>query len=119
MKRALLFAAALIAAPVEAQSLGDRLRALPREEPVFQALNLADAVTTIDALHHGASERNPFLGKHPSDEAVIGQTVAIGVIHAAGTMFLQDHAPRFVKLWEIFSIGIKGGAVVNNLVVRF
>lgn len=112
-------AIAAIAAPVQAAPLSQRLHDLPTEEWAFQALNVADAGTTIDALHHGYRERNPFLGKHPSDAEVIGQTAAVGVLHVAGTMFLQDHAPRFVKLWEIFSIGVKGGAVVNNIVVRF
>ena len=108
-----------LAAPAHSRTLDQRLHDLPTSEWVFQALNVADAVTTIDALNHGCVERNPFLGKHPSDGVVIGQTVAIGILHAAGTSFLQDHAPKAVRLWEILSIGVKGGVVVSNLTVRF
>jgi hypothetical protein len=115
----ILCATALVCAPAHSRTLDQRLHDLPASEWVFQGLNIADAVTTIDALNHGCIERNPMLGHHPSHGAVIGQTVAVGILHAAGTSFLQDHAPRAVPLWEILTIGVKGGAVVSNLTVRF
>ena len=108
-----------LTAPAHSRTLDQRLHDLPTSEWVFQALNVADAVTTIDALNHGARERNFLLGRHPADAAVIGKTIAQGVVHAAGTSFLQDHAPKAVRLWEILSIGVKGGVVVSNLTVRF
>lgn len=112
-------ALALLTPAAEARTLDQRLHELPRAEYAFQALNIADVVTTIDALHHGYSERNPILGRHPSDAEVIGYNAGVGLLHVAGTMFLQDHAPRFVKPWEIFTISVKGGAVMNNIIVRF
>lgn len=104
-----------LAAPASAQSIGDRIQRLPKTEWVFQALNVADAATTIYSLDSGYTERNPILGRHPSHGAVIGETAAIGVLHMVATSYLQDHAPRFVPLFEYTSIGIKGGAVAWNL----
>lgn len=116
----ILMLAAAIAAPVTAAPLGQRLKALPGEEYVFQAVNAADAFTTIRALDKpGSYERNFMLGKHPSHGAIIGQKTAIGALHIAGTMWLQDHAPRLVRPWEIIGITVVGKAVVGNIKVRF
>jgi hypothetical protein len=119
IKTSLVAAALLCAAPASARTLDQRLHAMPPLEGVFQLLNIADAATTIDLLHRGYQERNPLLGKHPSDGAVIGQTVAIALLHAAGTSFLQDHAPGAVKLWEISTITVKASCVGWNLHFRF
>lgn len=119
MIRPAILAALLLTTPCEARTLDQRLHALPATEWVFQGLNVADAVTTIDLLHRGYEESNPFLGHRPSDGVIIGQTVAIALLHAAGTSFLQDHAPRAVPLWEISTIAVKGGAVAWNLHFRF
>jgi hypothetical protein len=93
MHKLAIMATLALAAPVSAQSLGERVQRLPKTEWVFQALNVADAATTIYSLDRGYTERNPFLGRNPSHGAIIGQTVAIGVLHAVATSYLQDRAP--------------------------
>lgn len=112
-----LVAMIAIAAPHQAQSrtLSQRLNDLPPSEYVFQGLNLADGATTMYNLHRGFEERNPILGKHPSDAKLIGQIAAIGVVHAAITSVLQDELPEAVKPWEIGGIIVKGGAVAWNV----
>lgn len=107
------------ATAAHSRTLDQRIHDLPTEEWLFQGLNAADAATTISALHHGYRECNPILGHHPSDGAVIGQTVAIGILHAAATSILQDKAPRAVPIFEHVSLAIKAGAVAWNLHFRF
>lgn len=120
IRRTLILAALLCAPAAHARTLSQRLHDLPTEEYIFQGLNIADAATTIDALDRGYRENNPILGHHPSHGAVIGQTAAIGVLHAAATSILQDHAsPRAVRIFEHVSVAIKAGTVAWNLHFRF
>jgi hypothetical protein len=106
--------------PVQARDFNQRLSDLPKvEEAVYCGLAVADSATTISLLHRGYQEGNPLLGKHPTSGKLAALAVGKCIGHAAATSFLQDRAPRLVKVWEIASITIQGGVVGWNLHLRF
>lgn len=109
----------VLSAPANALTLDQRLHDLPTLEYGFCALAMADKAVTIYNLDHGAHESNPIYGRNPDKAALIGGGVAACLVHAGVTSMLQDHAPRWVKPFEIVSIGFQGGIVGLNVKVAF
>jgi hypothetical protein len=108
------------AQPALARSLSDRIEALPASEYAWQGLNAADKGLTIDCLNRGiCHEANPVLGHHPSTGALVGLGIGEGLIHAAATMYLQDHAPKLVPWFEGVTIAVAGTAVGIGLKFPF
>lgn len=115
---AALAASLLATAPASARTLGQRIDDLPPSEWMFQGLNVADKGLTAYCLHRDTCrEKNPILGRKPSNGTLILAGAIEGVTHAAVTSFLQDRAPGFVKIWEISTIAVGSGVVAWN--VRF
>jgi hypothetical protein len=110
-----------VVTPASARTFDQRLHDLPAEEWAFQALNVADKVITADCLRRDiCSERNPLLGRNPSNGRLALAGLGEGVLHAAATSYLQDHASaRTVRLWEHVSVAVGAGVVAWNLHVRF
>jgi len=89
---------------------------LPKLEYAWQALNVIDAVETAHCLDKGTCEEmNPIIGKHPSTGKLIAYKAGMGVMHYAVTRLLQDHAPKWVRIWEIASVTVQGGVVAANM----
>lgn len=103
-----LFSTAIQAAP------------LPRAEYVYQALNIVDAVQTIDCLNRNVChEGNPLLGKRPSAINLVGFKLSAGGLHYLITRILMRGDPRNVRIWEIGTIAIQSGTVVANMRFAF
>ena len=62
---------------------------------------VADMATTVNGMHSGNSETNPFMGRHPSDGAVIS---VMAITHVA-TIVLAHYWEGF-RTWIL---GIKTG----------
>ena len=90
------------------------IKDVPKEEYVFQALNVIDTIETVHILNKGGRELNPILGSQPSTEKVIAFKTANAAMHLAITMYLMDHHPKYVKTWQHLSIGLMGTVVVLN-----
>lgn len=108
----------LLMGNVSAQSLEERVKALPKEEYAWQALHLVDVVQTykIASQPDRYYENNPILGRHPSKTDVIVWGVATSVLHAGLIMYMQeqDVDPRFIKFVQYVSITHKGIVVYKN-----
>ena len=89
---------------------------LPKTEYVYQAIHYIDMAQTLQTSDKSGDfrETNPFLGKNPSEEDVVGFFVATSIAHAAVTHYLVEHHPKYVKAWEYSSIIVGTGAVMWN-----
>jgi hypothetical protein len=109
---------ALFCSSVNAESFGDAIKSLPKEEWVWQSLHIIDTAQTIQISRNPDKyvEKNPILGKHPSTTSVIVWSVATSVIHGGIIYGLEKvDAPNwFIKTVEYISIAEKGNAVYTN-----
>lgn len=85
-------------------------------EYLYHTLNAVDAVQTIN--RGDAKELNPILGSNPSDEKVIAIKLAGSIIHYAASRALDDQ-PRKQKWFHRITVGLQGGVVISNFLVRF
>jgi len=85
------------------------------------ALIAADIGPTMDCLHREAChEANPFYGsRHPADGRLIGMGLGRIALNTGVACWLDDHAPNYVKLFNMVSLGINGGVVAANLRFQF
>ena len=92
---------------------------LPKKEYAFQAIHAIDLAQTLYASNNQDRfiEANPILGKHPNNESVIMFFATTGIAHTAVTMYLMDHHPEYVSLWENTTIYIKGATIMWNFTV--
>ena len=108
----------LAASNLQAETLNDRIKGLPKEEYAWQALHLVDVIQTykIASQPDRYYENNPILGRHPSKTDVIVWGVATSVLHAGLIMYMQeqDVDPRFIKFVQYVSITHKGIVVYKN-----
>ena len=89
-------------------------------ELVYQSLNAIDTIQTIDCLNREKCyEANPFLGKYPSTEKVIGFKIANGVIHYFLTKEIYRRNPKAARTFQYISIGIQGSVVAANMRITF
>lgn len=115
MKRA-LYALALVASP----ALADTRKDAEHWELAFQALNVVDAVQTIDCLNRDAChEINPLIGRDPSTEKVVAVKVGAGAIHYLLFRLIADRDPKAAKLFSQVSVVVQGGVVAANLRFAF
>lgn len=108
--RAILIALLLLALPAQAQT------PLSKEEWAREAAYLvlltADYSLTMDLKNHpGMYEKNPILGRHPSDQQLRGYFAVAAIGHVLGMHFLSRENRAFAQ-WA--SIGIELYAVHNN-----
>lgn len=108
MKKLLLLAA-LVATPARADTVSQM-------EIAYQALNVADFITTEDCLQRGTChEANPLLGSHPSTARLAAFKLAVGAGHYVLMRQIYHSNPRAARTFEIVSIVMQGGVVGANL----
>ena len=85
-------------------------------EIAFQVLHVTDAALTWHCLdNHQCHENNPFLGRHPSREAIAGFTLGTGILHVMLTRILMREEPAMVRPWQYITLGLKGATVAWNV----
>jgi len=85
-------------------------------EGVWMGLHLVDwkQTRTVAKNPHKYHETNPIMGKHPSVGRVDTYMGAWVILHPVITHVLPE---KHRKVWQYISIGVTGGAVVNNICV--
>ena len=111
MKKALLFI--IIVFLTSCASTGDKWSKKDIAlEATWQTFHALDWGTTLDIENHpNKKELNPILGNHPSRNEIhtymaIGGLAHIGVTH----LLPKEYRPW----WQVITIFITGGAVINN-----
>ena len=90
-------------------------------ELVTEALLLADMSQTLTIAQNPDrfTERNPLLGKHPSEGMVHSYFIGWMIIHPLVAHFLpsksKEHKWINRENWQYFFIGVEAAAVVNNI----
>lgn len=92
---------------------------LPRSEYIYQTFHYIDLAQTLNTSDKNGQfrETNPFLGKNPTQDDVIGFFVATSIAHAAVTKYLMNNHPEYVKPWQYTSIAVKSSGVIWNFKV--
>lgn len=76
----------------------------------YIAAAAADMVTTREMLQRGYEERNPILGRDPTDQTLIlSNILAFGLLYGAGEL-LPEH--RETIWWS--AAGVRGGLAIHN-----
>jgi hypothetical protein len=86
-------------------------------EGSYQALHVADTIQTLNIKKdNGYWERNPILGRHPSDTEVIAYMAGEAIAHALISKTLADrNAPDWLqRLWHYSSVSWNGALVISN-----
>jgi len=87
----------------------NRVNVVNRLEVVYQMLNILDAAQTASCMRKpNCHERNPILGKRPSDAAVIGFKTGIGVLHYGASRWLLKRNPDLAVAFEGITIVVQG-----------
>lgn len=115
-------AALLLVFPLQAvsdESISDRLKKLPPEEWVYQALTVVDVAQTMRALDHPCGcyyETNPLYGKNPSDFQIVATTLAFSAAHAYLVLrMVETNQPKWlIKTVTYTSIAVRAGVVYHN-----
>ncbi len=118
-KIALMVVLLLTTLSVEAETITERLKKLPPEEWVYQALTVVDVAQTMRALDHPCGcyyEANPLYGKNPSDFQIIATTLAFNAAHAyiVLRMVETDQPEWLIKAVTYTSIAVRAGIVYHN-----
>lgn len=101
------------------ETIADRLKKLPPEEWVYQALTVVDVAQTMRALDHPCQcyyEQNPLFGKNPSDFQIIATTLAFNAAHAYLVLrMVETGQPDWlIKTVTYTSIAVRAGVVYHN-----
>lgn len=101
------------------ESIADRLKKLPPEEWVYQALTVVDVAQTMRALDHPCQcyyEQNPLFGKNPSDFQIVATTLAFNAAHAYLVLrMVETNQPKWlIKTVTYTSIAVRAGVVYHN-----
>uniref|UniRef100_A0A6H1ZMG4 Uncharacterized protein n=1 Tax=viral metagenome TaxID=1070528 RepID=A0A6H1ZMG4_9ZZZZ len=82
-------------------------------EAAFQTLHAVDYLQTRTIARHPEKyyERNPVLGKHPSEENVIVYFAAGAVAHGVISYYLPD---PYRQIFQYVTIGLSSACVLNN-----
>ncbi len=76
-------------------------------EATYQALHVIDTAQTLNIRNvRGGYEKNPLLGRHPSDADIIAYMAGESVAHYLITKFMADRgAPAWLqRAWHIGSV---------------
>ena len=119
MKRILALLLILFAAPISAETVTERLKKLPPEMWVYQALTAVDVAQTMRALDHPCGcyyEANPLYGKNPSDFQIVATTLAFNAAHAYLVLrMVETGQPEWlIKTVTYGSIAVRAGVVYHN-----
>ena len=119
MKRILALLLILFAAPISAETVTERLKKLPPEMWVYQALTAVDVAQTMRALDHPCEcyyEANPLYGKNPSDFQLVATTLAFNAAHAYLVLrMIETGQPEWlIKTVTYGSIAVRAGVVYHN-----
>lgn len=126
MKKLVSLVLLLLASPVSAQSVADRIKLIPPEEWVYQALTVVDVVQTMKALDDPCDcfrEANPLYGSNPSDFQLVATTLAFNAVHAYVVLrMVESDTPDWIVKTLIYSsIVVRSGVIYHNfkIGVRF
>lgn len=83
----------------------------------WQVLNVLDGASTLYCLNKisGCYEKNPLLGKHPSDKKVLTVLALGGIFHYKLSRELSKTSPEAVKWINIGSVSLKGFVISSNM----
>jgi len=115
----LIIILSLASLSTEAETITERLKKLPPEEWVYQALTVVDVAQTMRALDHPCGcyyEANPLYGKNPSDFQIVATTLAFNAAHAylVLRMVETDQPEWLIKTVTYGSIAVRAGVVYHN-----
>lgn len=119
MKRIVALLLILFATPISAETVAERLKKLPPEMWVYQALTAVDVAQTMRALDHPCEcyyEANPLYGKNPSDFQLVATTLAFNAAHAYLVLrMVETGQPEWlIKTITYGSIAVRAGVVYHN-----
>jgi hypothetical protein len=92
-------------------------------EATCELLLLADMSQTLTIARNPDRyyEKNPILGRHPSEDFVTGYFVAGMIFHPVVSYFLPPKSKKYKWInrenWQYAWIVVETGAVANNLIV--
>lgn len=118
--KAILMAVLLLITPLaSAETVTERLKKLPPEMWVYQALTVVDVAQTMRALDHPCEcyyEANPLYGKNPSDFQLVTTTLAFNAAHAYLVLrMVETGQPEWlIKTVTYGSIAVRAGVVYHN-----
>lgn len=83
---------------------------------MLHAYDMSQTYHSVVRAPHCFQEKNPILGKHPSDGKLLAFAVAASGLHFGVTKILANNdAPVWLRrTWQLVSITEKGFAVVSN-----
>jgi hypothetical protein len=115
----LIIILSLASLSTEAETITERLKKLPPEEWVYQALTVVDVAQTMRALDHPCGcyyEANPLYGKNPSDFQIVATTLAFNAAHAYLVLrMVETGQPEWlIKTVTYGSIAVRAGVVYHN-----
>ena len=95
---------------------------IPREEYGYQLIHLVDSAQTVqiarsksDCFWESAPGTEQLIGKHPSTSGALMWGIGAAAAHLGVSMWLEDHAPRWVYTsWQSVTIGRSAYYVGNN-----
>jgi len=120
MKKMILMAVLLLTTlSAEAETITERLKKLPPEMWVYQALTVVDVAQTMSALDDPCKcyyEQNSLYGKNPSDFQIVATTLAFNAAHAYLVLrMVETGQPEWlIKTVTYGSIAVRAGVVYHN-----
>ena len=115
----LIIILSLVSLSTEAETITERLKKLPPEEWVYQALTVVDVAQTMRALDHPCGcyyEANSLYGKNPSDFQLVATSLAFNAAHAYLVLrMVETGQPEWlIKTVTYTSIAVRAGVVYHN-----
>ena len=115
----LIIILSLVSLSTEAETITERLKKLPPEEWVYQALTVVDVAQTMRALDHPCGcyyEQNSLYGKNPSDFQLVATSLAFNAAHAYLVLrMVETGQPEWlIKTVTYGSIAVRAGVVYHN-----
>jgi hypothetical protein len=87
-----------------------------RWEWAYQVLNMADAITTYQALKDPRlREGNPIFGKRPGPAVIFGGRAAFGILHYVVARIIRKDHPQMAANASFISTLVEGMATGINL----